>query len=754
MARYFRYAAWAAALLSGLLMAGPAQGYANTPPIAASYNNRVIDDSIFLDSGSMTVQQIQDFLNSKVPSCDTNHQGGLAQYPPPYTCLRDYIDPTTNKSAAQLIYDESTSIGLNPQVVLVTLEKEQGLISDTWPYPSQYRSAMGYGCPESQSVCDSQYYGFYNQVHLGARLLRAGEARDCGDTQTLSSWSINGKWGIGNSPVVDGKSTYLASCSTGSLYNYTPHRPDSAYTLASDGNYYYGNYNFIKYWTSWFGPTVRAYLGRGTSSPQVYLINDTDKYPINNLDILNTYMTYGPVQTFNDGFIASLNPRSVLGRWIVDSHGTVYLLDSGNKIPFGNCSLVSDYGADCSWVTSLPQNVVDGFIAGPGATNVARTTNGSIYKLQAGKKRAVPDMATYTGSGLSSVGATGLSDTYVGGFGLGAPILLDQVVVQNRDDGSCYLFINGAIRPAGYVAYLNWKLTSRPFYRFSSLEVGQLTVGALITTYAQDSGGTKYLLDLGQKLPLGGGASQWNSSFTQLNDTLLNAIPTGSAPSRAIHGSGPSIWYMDNGQKRPFAGWLGFVGSGFNSVGDATPVDDDTIAAMPVGPLKMGSLQLMKQAGDASVALVDGNGAKLLSSPQMAAAYGLGLDNVYTVDGATWNLYAPSGTLGQLESDGTNDFLVDGGNKRAFSGSMLSVYGYTAGNFQSMQTNTMGKLSTASDMTAFVKGSGGTIYHVESGTKRPFASWGGYQSAGGTGSNTITLSDFYLSSLPTGALLP
>src|SRR5687767_3471437 len=107
-----------------LLLAGPAQGYANTPPLDPGYNSRVIDDSVFLNNASMSVQSIQNFLNSKVPTCDTNHQGGDPNQPPPYVCLKDYVEPTTGKKVAQLIYDEAVSVGLNPQVILVTLQKE------------------------------------------------------------------------------------------------------------------------------------------------------------------------------------------------------------------------------------------------------------------------------------------------------------------------------------------------------------------------------------------------------------------------------------------------------------------------------------------------------------------------------------------------------------------------------------------------------------------------------------------------------
>lgn len=223
-------------------------------PIDDNYNNRIIDDSIFLSKDSMSAQDIQNFLNSKVAVCDSYHKDANGNPPStPYICLKDYVDSNTGKTAAQLIYDESQSRGLNPKVILVTLQKEQGLVTDTWPFDSQYRSAMGYGCPETQTVCDSQYYGFYNQVHLGSGLLRAGEARDCGDTSTLPGYSIDSEWRKGNVVSVDGKPTYMGTCATGSLYNYTPHRPDSAWLPAADGNHYYGNYNFIYYFSTWFG---------------------------------------------------------------------------------------------------------------------------------------------------------------------------------------------------------------------------------------------------------------------------------------------------------------------------------------------------------------------------------------------------------------------------------------------------------------------------------------------------------------------
>jgi hypothetical protein len=231
-----------------------AHGYANTPQIDTGYNNRIMDDSLFTRTSSMSVNDIQTFLNARVPVCDSWHIDPATGSSPstPWVCLKDYIDPSTNKRASQIIYDIAQEKGVNPQVILVILQKEQSLITDTWPFNSQYKWAMGYGCPESQSVCDSEYAGLYNQIRLGVTLLRVGFDRNCGNTSSYPGWYVSAQWKKNATPNVDGISTRLDNCISGSLYNYTPHRPDSAYNLRQ-GTYYYGNYNFIKFFNDWFG---------------------------------------------------------------------------------------------------------------------------------------------------------------------------------------------------------------------------------------------------------------------------------------------------------------------------------------------------------------------------------------------------------------------------------------------------------------------------------------------------------------------
>ena len=245
----------------------------------------IIDDSVFFNSLTMTSQEIQNFLNAKVPTCDTNGTvGPYNGYPnraqwaaangkplPPYTCLKDYTQnipgrpadaycpgsvSAGNKSAATIIKEVSAACNINAQALLVLLQKEQSLITDDWPWPVQYEKATGYGCPDT-APCDPEFAGFFNQIWYGARQFqryaklpqnynyRAGQT-------SFVAYNPNG--GCGGSNVA------IQNQATAGLYNYTPYQPNQAALNnlygTGDGCSAYGNRNFWRLFWDWFGSPV------------------------------------------------------------------------------------------------------------------------------------------------------------------------------------------------------------------------------------------------------------------------------------------------------------------------------------------------------------------------------------------------------------------------------------------------------------------------------------------------------------------
>ena len=177
-----------------------------------------------------------------------------------FVCLADetfgegtaYGDGAPNgASAAHIIWQAAQDYRINPQVLIVLLQKEQGLITDSWPNNRQYRSATGYGCPDT-AACDSKYYGFKNQVRQAASMFRA---------------VLDGGWTnypLGNNYIqynpnssCGGSVVNIRSLATSALYRYTPYQPNSAALNAGYGTgdscSAYGNRNFYSYFEDWFG---------------------------------------------------------------------------------------------------------------------------------------------------------------------------------------------------------------------------------------------------------------------------------------------------------------------------------------------------------------------------------------------------------------------------------------------------------------------------------------------------------------------
>lgn len=240
---------------------------------------KIMSDDLFFKSDSMSVTDIQNFLNSMVPHCDTqgtqSYAGTTAAaygtsrgYPPPYTCLKDYYEnPTTHQnnangggvsggaSAAEIIKYAADTYGISPKVLIVLLQKEQSLITDDWPWTTQYRSATGYGCPDT-APCDADYYGFYNQVTKAAYQFKRyaqfpSEYRYKAFQTNFIQWNPNSSCG--------GQDVYIQNQATAALYNYTPYQPNSAalnnlYGMG-DSCSAYGNRNFWRMYNDWFGST-------------------------------------------------------------------------------------------------------------------------------------------------------------------------------------------------------------------------------------------------------------------------------------------------------------------------------------------------------------------------------------------------------------------------------------------------------------------------------------------------------------------
>lgn len=222
----------------------------------------IISDFNFFNSWAMTEGEIQSFLEQKVGSCANSNCLAVLRINTPNaswdfgTCAPYPGAP--GESAARIIFKVQQACGLSAKVILVTLQKEQGLITKTAPSTETLRKAMGMGCPDT-SDCDSQYYGFFNQVYAAARQLTWY-------TNPESSMYKSGRYRPGQvtsiayhpNTACGSSGVYVETIATSALYWYTPYQPNANALAAGWGSSpdpcaSYGNRNFWLYYNAWFG---------------------------------------------------------------------------------------------------------------------------------------------------------------------------------------------------------------------------------------------------------------------------------------------------------------------------------------------------------------------------------------------------------------------------------------------------------------------------------------------------------------------
>lgn len=233
-------------------------------PLGSAFDpGNIIADDEFFRSGSMSVDQIQAFLNQRNPDC---REG--------FVCMKDYTETTfsrdqtvlcqayeggENETAAQIINKVSTACGVSSEALLVLIQKEQSLVTLSAPSATRFERATGYACPDT-APCDEKYFGFYNQVYNAAKQFK--RYSNPPGTSRFFTWFPVGATApvryhpnaaCGTTPVL------IRNQATAGLYYFTPYTPNAiAMTnLASTGDSCsaYGNRNFWRVYNYWFNPT-------------------------------------------------------------------------------------------------------------------------------------------------------------------------------------------------------------------------------------------------------------------------------------------------------------------------------------------------------------------------------------------------------------------------------------------------------------------------------------------------------------------
>ncbi len=391
--------------------------------IQAQFNPHfVISDSELTDHNSMSLDQIQNFLEEK--------QSPLAKY----------VDPSVRMTAAQIIYDNARLNRINPRYILVLLQKEQSLITDPNPSPDQYNWATGYGVCDSCSKNDpaiQKYKGFAMQVDRGA-----------GGTRFYFDNPDKFRYRTGETYLIDNTLVTIKNDATRALYTYTPHL--------------HGNELLTSLWEKWFSVNyLDGALLQDGETGSIWLIRDGEKHLFKSKSVfLSRYSSFKKVIGVNP---SELN-KYPLGSPIVYSNysllqiptGGVYLLDDDTLRPIDSRETFKLIGFNKDEIIKVATEDIAAYRVGDPVTKkdlyptgalLQDNKTGGIYLVKSGIKYPVPtrDLIKIY---YQNKKITPLSTKELEKFETGEALKLrDGELVSPKGESTVYFVSDGTIRP-------------------------------------------------------------------------------------------------------------------------------------------------------------------------------------------------------------------------------------------------------------------------------------------------------------------
>lgn len=483
-------------------------------PVIGFNPGRIIDDAVFINKNSMSAGDIQNFLNAKGAGCSNGEA----------PCLKSFSEG--GRSAAQIIYDTAQQYNVNPQSLIVTLQKEVGLVTANQPGAWRYRTAMGYGCPDT-AACDSQYYGFTNQMRWAATMYHAIMTDNPNWYTPYDLGNNNIKW---NPEASCGTSVVnIENRATKALYNYTPYRPnqaalDAGYGLG-DSCSSYGNRNFFLYFRDWFGATTDNRLFyrviQGSNAPEVYLQTSVGKYYIPSYALLEEWGFYpqdveGVPQSYSD----SVPTKGTLSNSLTDGSGNLFVVEGGNTHQVTSPTHTAVWNVNTgSMVESLGLSYIINRKEPLGRFISQTGGDGTVWLVDGAKRHKVDTSLLYAWGYYPGITNTVSSDLF-SRYTVADPV----TQFASFDNGLTTWGVEASTkRPFRDIPTRNAYVGPSAITNVSLPALTLMNDGKLLTRFAFDTtSGHWYMLDSGKKYYVGnaGLATLWGKPLSELPSAI------------------------------------------------------------------------------------------------------------------------------------------------------------------------------------------------------------------------------------------
>ena len=774
----------------------------------------IINDTLFADGAGMSVAQIQNFLEKRLPYCDIRGTkpselggGTRAQYgasvgnPAPFTCITNYYEvpkttpgayipennygryntdgstyvPANSKSAAQLIYDAAQQYSVNPKALLIKLatESDGPLTSDEWPLKKQYYYAMGAHCPDSgpggAANCDIDYSGFSMQIGEAAKLLRGYL-----DGMTQSWWPYKKPFqnntilwnvverGCGSSNV------YIESKATAALYTYTPYQPNQAALNnmygTGDNCSAYGNRNFWKVWNDWFGSTqdpgyTPFFQFPGSVATYILGSNNT-YYHISDYARLKDYgfesVFKNRVKIIEKISVSAYTDKGELPSIARFEGPGVFAVDNGNLRPFPSESIFFNYGYSFGQEATLPKEMSDSMPQGQPMWQVAAASDGnSTYFINAGKKQAMCNYDVFTKLGspaYSTQPMTQLRMSYLSTIPDGAPIAMDGDIIESWGSVEYGIWQNNLYTEMdANVARGSGQINcGAPSSNVKLLPKSGLKIGSFVKS---QSNGTSYLISNKNKIPMATSGLDLNQA-SPITDTLLSKLNNETYTGVVRESSNPGVYLISNGKRYAIPSEDDLYGLNF----DFTLVKSLSTSAFnvfPDGGVVYKPAKLVREDGTNGVYLLDENFVKhAFTNEDDFYNYGYTWPQVNVIKKGSLGSYTEDTPMKPyIKENASLYWLMDRGIKRQIPLNLVqnTAYNISSSNSTTLPVSILKNYPYSTPLTSvFRAGNTPAVYMIDAGQKRAFTSEVAFFKAGYKWSDVVSLKPSFVSSLPTG----
>lgn len=705
--------------------------------VAARFEpGNLISDATMYDGSAMSSQAVQEFLSARVPDCQGTCLVNLREKTPDMAAGRcaSYVGMVSER-ASDMIAKVGAACGISQKSILVLIEKESSLVSASNPSTSRFRYATGYGCPDT-APCDPAYSGFFYQVYYAARQLVTY-------SQTASQWNYQAgrtnqiryhpKVSCGSAPV------FIQNKATAGLYIYTPYQPNTAaleniYGVGDDCSSY-GNRNFWRIFTDWFGsPTAASSLMRTADSGTVFLVTESGKYPVPSLGILSALSPLGKVGFVSQKFLDSIPTAHAVGRSIRGPDGSIYFFDAGIRLPFSSCAQAVDYGASCNsdGYVQLSEFQIDAFAGGPVLGPVLGTIEGGRYYIKNGTKSEILDDQSQQKAGLP-LAMNVLTENAIAALPYAPPIVRDGVYIHTRGSAQYSLLAEGErhdmtqstvdrsaadARASGSLSPSSMRLLPRSPVLFEGI---LKSIGKAAPSVLTENG----------RIDLIAGGLQSGVSVVSVPQTLVDSYPISQTLSIGSFVKTPqsaTVYIVMAQDIRPIGSWgalLALTPAGKPSIEN---VPDYLIGLLSSGPVALTAGTLVRSPESATVYLINGLTNRIaLSSFDFPVAAGFSR-LVFASDERIRAYPLSDQLMGFGFQCADKKFIAGGGQVHFLDPAIADLYPFQ---FLPLDRYSCGQLAMGSPATDFIRTPDGSIYRLSEVGKNPVASMARYEEISG-----------------------